>query len=193
MNKRNTYPDLPALGENLHRERRRRQMSLDTLALASGVSKAMLSQIESGKVNPTIGTMWKIAHALSIDFDTLIKGSGTKVKKFDVVRKEDATLIHTDNSSAVFRVLSPLNMAEELELYLMTLPLGCVHRSNAHTRGAEEFLTILSGSVKVTAGENSIRLGQGDTLVFQTDIEHIIENTGRGKAELHMAVRFPEH
>ena len=58
MNKKENIPDVPAIGANLHKERRRRQLCLAELAASSGISKAMLSQIESDKVNPTIATMW---------------------------------------------------------------------------------------------------------------------------------------
>ena len=78
MNKKSGIPDLPAVGVNVHKERRRQQLSLDALAAGSGVSKAMLSQIESGKVNPTVATMWKIAHALGVDFELLLKGGGAR-------------------------------------------------------------------------------------------------------------------
>ena len=78
MNKSNAIPDVPAIGANLHKERRRRQLSLAELAASSGISKAMLSQIESDKVNPTIATMWKIAHALNIELETLISGEAAR-------------------------------------------------------------------------------------------------------------------
>ena len=70
MNKKsNDIPNPPAIGVNVKRQRLDQKMSLDKLAEASGVSKAMLSQVESAKVNPTIATMWKIAHALKVDFN----------------------------------------------------------------------------------------------------------------------------
>ena len=117
MNKKSGIPDLPAVGVNVHKERRRQQLSLDALAAGSGVSKAMLSQIESGKVNPTVATMWKIAHALGVDFELLLKGEGGKIKKFEVNRADSITSFTTDQSGTVFKVLSPISMAEELEFY----------------------------------------------------------------------------
>lgn len=189
MNNTKKMPELPALGSNLHRERRRQQLSLDALAAASGVSKAMLSQIEADKVNPTIATMWKIAHALNIDFETLLRGEGKRSKRFEVNRRENITSIAAE-SGAVFEVLSPVNMAEELELYRLKLTRGCVHRSLAHSPGTEEFLTVLSGSIRVKAGENEAELRVGDFILFESDVEHEIGNPGDGQAEVYMVVRF---
>ena len=191
MNKKESYPDIPAVGDNLKRERRKQHLTLDSLALLSGVSKAMLSQIEANKVNPTIGTLWKVVKALNIEFDAVLSGENMQNKKFDVTRAGNITSLKTGQSSAVFRVLSPLNMADFLELHLVTLPPGCVHNSHAHTAGTEEYLTILSGTVKVTAGENSTVLDTGDVIAFQADVEHSLENSSSNPAELYMVIRFP--
>ena len=190
MNKKSGIPDLPAVGVNVHKERRRQQLSLDALAAGSGVSKAMLSQIESGKVNPTVATMWKIAHALGVDFELLLKGEGGKIKKFEVNRADSITSFTTDQSGTVFKVLSPISMAEELEFYQVTLEPGSIHRSQPHTDGTEEFVTVLSGDVRVAAGRNSAELHQGDFIHYQSDIEHSIENISGTKAEVYMIVRF---
>ena len=53
----------PMIGKNIQRIRNSRKLTLNVLSERSGVSKAMLSQIESDKVNPTVATVWKIAQA----------------------------------------------------------------------------------------------------------------------------------
>ena len=54
----------PVVGGNLRRLRTRRGLSLERLAQISGVSRAMLGQIELGQSAPTINVLWKIARAL---------------------------------------------------------------------------------------------------------------------------------
>ena len=190
INKSEQFSEVPAVGDNLKRERRKQHLTLDALALASGVSKAMLSQIEANKVNPTIGTLWKVVKALNIDFDAVLSGEPAQNKKFDITRAENITSLKTGQSNAVFRVLSPLSMADHLELHLVTLPPGCVHASYPHTPGTEEYLTILSGSVSVTAGENHANLNAGDIIAFQADVEHSLENHSSTPSELYMVIRF---
>lgn len=191
MNKNEHFPEVPAVGDNLKRERRKQHLTLDALALASGVSKAMLSQIEANKVNPTIGTLWKVVKALNIDFDAVLSGEHSQNKKFDITRAENITSLKTGQSNAVFRVLSPLSMADFLELHLVTLPPGCIHASHPHTSGTEEYLTILSGSVTVIAGENQAHLNTGDVIAFQADVDHVLKNESASPAELYMVIRFP--
>src|SRR6218665_3503529 len=59
-------------GQNLRRLRTRRGYSLDRLAKVSGVSRAMLGQIETGKSSPTLNVLAKIAAALEVPCGSLI-------------------------------------------------------------------------------------------------------------------------
>src|ERR1700756_2852342 len=62
----------PVAGANLRRLRLEHGLSLERLAQASGVSRAMLGQIELGQSTPTINVLWKIARALDLPFSALI-------------------------------------------------------------------------------------------------------------------------
>jgi transcriptional regulator with XRE-family HTH domain len=54
------------VGVNLKRLRKQHRWSLEELALHSGVSRAMLGQIEQGKSVPSIKTLWQVAQALAV-------------------------------------------------------------------------------------------------------------------------------
>ena len=187
----NNIPTPPLIGKNVKRERSHQKLSLEELSGASGVSKAMLSQIESGKVNPTIATMWKIAYGLGVDFNVLMKGEGKKIKRFEINRCEDITTLDTDAEGVHINVLSPISMAEDLELYLLSIAQGGRLDSSPHYAGTEEFLTILAGQVRVTAGDKSTVLNSGDLLIYQCDVLHSIENISDSEAKIYMVVRFP--
>lgn len=191
MNSHSFLDAPPAIGANLRKERKQRHLSMDALALASGVSKAMLSQIESDKVNPTIGTVWKIANALDIGLETLLQCKQEEQKKFEVLREQEINTLVTDSSGVRFRVLSPVSLADDLELYLMELNPGSVHSSRPHTALTEEYLTILKGTVRLTVGTRTEELHVGDVAIYQSDVPHQLANPSETEiAALHMTVRF---
>ena len=65
--------DVPAIvGTNLKRLRKAQGHSLERLAELSGVSRAMLGQIETGKSVPTVSLLWKVADALGVPVTELI-------------------------------------------------------------------------------------------------------------------------
>lgn len=183
-------PEPPAIGLNVKKERKKQHLSLDELSRRSGVSKAMLSQIEAGKANPTVATAWKIAYALGLDFNAMLKGREENVRKFEINRKDDITTLDTDQEGVHINVLSPIQLAEDLELYILTFRPQSTLKSNSHYAGTEEYLTVLEGSVKVTAGKNTAVLNAGDVIIYQCDIEHRIDNFNDEPARVHLVVCF---
>src|SRR4051812_37554439 len=68
---------MPIVGGNLRNLRKERALSLEALAKSSGVSRAMLGQIELGQSVPTINVLWKISRALGVTFSALITTQST--------------------------------------------------------------------------------------------------------------------
>ena len=165
-------------------------MTLGHLSARSGVSKAMLSQIETDKVNPTVVTLWKIAVGLNVDIDVLLKGSDDIEKKFNVSREKDITTIDAEEGKVHIRVLSPFSMVEELEMYLLTFDPGGKIESEPHFPQTEEFLSIIDGEVEVQAGSHQALLQRGDFINYHCDVDHAIYNKSDKPAVLHMIVRF---
>ena len=181
---------LPVIGKNIQIIRKQQKYTLDVLAEKSGVSKAMLSQIESEKVNPTVATVWKIAQGLGVEINELLKGETVSPRRFKVTRGDTITRLDSDEPGVHINVLSPVSMVEDLEMYLVTIqPSGCL-RSEPHFPNTEEFLTVLKGEVRVRAGDNTSDLQAGDFISYHCDVQHSIENPMGGTAEVHMVVRF---
>ena len=74
----------PQIGSNIQKIRKEQQLTLEALAERSGVSKAMLSQIESDKVNPTVLTIYKIARGLEVELDAILKGGWEPARRFAI-------------------------------------------------------------------------------------------------------------
>lgn len=182
----------PMIGKNIQKMRTDRGLTLNVLSEKSGVSKAMLSQIESDKVNPTVATVWKIAKGLGVELNELLNTDSLPKRIFSVNPNEtkSAAALEMVDHGVTIKVLSPLNMVEELEMYLLSLPVDTELPSEPHYPGTQEFLTILKGQVMVTAGNNTATLKKGDFLVYHCDVDHTIANSGSQQAEVHMVVRY---
>ncbi len=180
----------PPIGRNVQTARKKQSLTLDMLSEKSGVSKAMLSQIESGKVNPTVATVWKIAQGLQVEINSLLEGGAAPHRIFTATRHKSITSLDTDEEGLHIKVLTPISMVEDLEMYLLTFKPGGALHSAAHFPRTEEFLTVIRGRVRVSAGDNSSDLREGDFIRYHCDVTHSIENVGRGDAHVHMVVRF---
>lgn len=184
--KKNMDPGIPPVGKNLKKERLARHLSLGALSEASGISKAMLSQIESGRVNPTLVTLWKAAHALGVELSVLIDGKCKKPERFTYVPASRLMSIGYDEGTVEFKILTAPGVPDRLEMYLVKMQPGARHHSDPHPAGCEEYVLVTRGKVRVSSGENTVELIAGDFLAYQGDLPHSLENTGTEPAELHM-------
>ena len=82
---------------NLNKLRTERSLTLGQLAKLSGISKAILSDIEKGGSNPTINTIWKIANGLNVPYTRLMEvkePDGTVVRRSDTAEQSDETGVY---------------------------------------------------------------------------------------------------
>lgn len=184
--------NIPPVGENLKRERMEKHLSLGELSKQSGISKAMLSQIEGGHVNPTLVTLWKTAHALNIDVSVLIEGKKNKQNFFCKLTSAQQAKIISDDGKTEFKILSAPGLPDALEMYHMKLKPGAKHSSEPHADGCQEFVLVQSGKIRITNGNNQAELSAGDFLAYRGDLPHSIENIGKLEADVHMTDLIPK-
>jgi len=180
-------PDLVSghLRKRVKQLRSERAWSLDALARASGVSRSMLSQIERGQANPTVGVTFRIARALGISIAELLEAPGTATS-ITVIRAQDRAYHYRSDRSCTIRTLSPLNLEKDVEFYEVELAEGGELRSAAHYRGTREFLTVQKGKVRIESGSDGEELAKGDSVSYRADLPHAVINTGSGRALLFL-------
>ena len=61
------------LGLAVQRLRRSYGLSLADLSTQSGVAKSIISQIERNETNPTLTTIWRLAHALDVSIESMLQ------------------------------------------------------------------------------------------------------------------------
>jgi transcriptional regulator with XRE-family HTH domain len=180
----------PVVGENLRRLRTQRGLSLERLARASGVSRAMLGQIELGQSAPTINVLWKIARALGVPFSTLIthRGAGTT----HVLRATTAKRLTSADGRFVSRALFPFDAPRNVELYELRLAAGTTEQAEAHPPGTVENLVVASGTVEITIAEERHALATGDAILFEADVPHAYRNPGTTESVMYLVMTYAE-
>lgn len=180
----------PVVGANLRRLRLRRGLSLERLAQQSGVSRAMLSQVELGRSTPTINVVQRIARALEVPFSALL--TGPTAPGPSVLRRADAKVLSSHDGGFTSRALFPFDAPRRVEFYELRLAPGAVEQADAHAPGTTEQLVVHAGEVEVEAGGARAALGAGDALAFQADGPHAYRNTGAAEAVLYLVMTYAE-
>lgn len=176
------------VADALKRWRKARALSLDELALKSGVSRAALSQIEGARTNPTLAVLWKIAAGLEIPFQELLEVPSEGNAR--VLRAGDAVVLRSADGRTESRLLSPGGADPSVEVYELRLQPRSIHRSEPHGRGTSETVVVLKGVVRVIIDNTEYELLTGDTLYFSADVAHAYENRGSHEARFLNIIRY---
>jgi transcriptional regulator with XRE-family HTH domain len=180
----------PVVAANLRRLRVRRGLSLERLANVSGVSRAMLGQIELGQSVPTINVLWKIAAALEVPFAALAnqQQTGSTV----VLRAAESKILTSADGRFRSRALFPFVDPRRVEFYELRILPGAVERADAHQPGTTENLVVHQGHVAIRLGDALHRLGPGDAILFVADRPHEYRNDGDVEAVVYLVMTYPE-
>jgi transcriptional regulator with XRE-family HTH domain len=177
------------VAERLRLERGRRKMSLSALSTSSGVSRSMLSQIESGKTTPTITVLWKIATALEMPFSALL--GDDRPPAAVIVRRGGARTVRSADGGVVSRPLFLPSRERRVELYELTLEPRAEVRSPAHAGGTKELLVVTRGRLRIEVGGDAHELAAGDAIEFQADVPHAYVNPGPRPCVAHDIIVYP--
>lgn len=180
----------PVVGANLRRLRTKHGLSLERLSKVSGVSRAMLGQIELGQSTPTINILWKISTALGVPFSALIgqrQGGGISVQRAD-----QAKLLASHDGRYTSRALFPFDEPRRVEFYELHLATKTEEKADAHAPGTTENLVVSRGTVEIDVDGRVERLSQGDAIVFEADVPHRYRNVGDDEALMYLVMTYAE-
>ena len=159
------------VGDNLRRLRTRKGLSLERLAKASGVSRAMLGQIELGRSAPTINVLWKIARSLDAPLSAFTSATGDD--DVVVLRAHRTKVLSSRNGRFSSRALFPTETPRRVEFYELRIAPQTVEEAEGHLAGTMENLVVVRGSLEVAVDGEHYLLDAGDAIQFIADKERI--------------------
>jgi len=165
------------LGLQIRNIRRRQNITIKELAEKSNVSKALISFIERGKVNPTVDVLWSISRALGVTIESFF---GEDAQKSPVTKKKDRKIIKTEKGLE-FQLLSSHTKGKLGGLYKIFEP-GASTGKELYTHEGEEIGIVLKGKIEVFLGSNRYILEEGDSIHFSSTLPHRVKNIGNKKA-----------
>ncbi len=179
------------VGQNLENLRKKRGLSLERLATLSGVSRAMLGQVEAGESAPTISLLWKVARGLDVRFADLLGEEDTG--NIVVLPKQDAKTLRSSDGSFESRALFPFDQRRKAEFYELKLASNHEEIAEPHAEGTYENLVIHTGHLQVIIGDNEpIDLYSGDSIYFRADVPHIYKNPSEETVIMYLVMTYAE-
>jgi len=178
----------PRVGATLQAMRQGQGLSPDELSRRAGVSKSMLSQIERNQANPTVAVVWRLANALRVELSELLGGERPAAPAIETVAAHATPSMSSPDGLCQLRILGPIDLAGQFEWYELTVQPGGALESAAHEPGSREHLSVLTGSLEVSAAGSVQKLKAGETARYGADGVHAIRNTGKAVATALLVV-----
>ncbi|HYE07400.1 MAG TPA: XRE family transcriptional regulator [Planctomycetota bacterium] len=159
-----------SIGQRIRTLRLRSRLRLDDVAARCGLSRSMLSKIETGAVKPVVATLVGIAAALRVPVSALIDDAATA--RTVVARRVAAgDGWETTDKGYGFRLLIGERVDKTMQPFLFRARRGEVKPAPLRHAG-EEFVHVLAGELDFRVGATTHHLVAGDCLYFDSDEEH---------------------
>ncbi|RYD04968.1 hypothetical protein N752_11860 [Desulforamulus aquiferis] len=135
----------------------------------TGVSKAMLGQIERRESNPTISVLWKISTGLRISFSELLGSDSNNYEAISINQIEP--VCESDGKMILYDVF-PFNPISGFEYFFIKLLPGAKHTSTPHYNSTEEYVVVTKGTLVMTVEDQTFELLAPAALKFKANKEH---------------------
>jgi transcriptional regulator with XRE-family HTH domain len=183
---RNEQEQYLQIGEKIKRFREDHSLSLKDMAERTGLSTAVLSQIENHLISPPLGTLIRLTRALDLRPGHFFDEHPDR--PFTIVRRSERRPVSRFASKRgiqygySYESLGHDMKNRHMEPFLVTLEPATLASPKPAAHDGEEFLFVLEGEMEITLGEHSDVLQPGDAIYYDSNIPHLVQCKGNEKA-----------
>ena len=184
-----------AIGPKLRQAREHKNMSVRGLARYVGVSPSLVSQIERGRVMPSVGTLYSIANELGLVVDDLFSGGPPRNKRNErneMTAADVANPVLQRGQRKVIKLADGVRWErltptpdKDVEFLVVVYEVGAEScaKDALIRHGGKEYAYMISGQLGIKIGFEEFELGPGDSIAFDAQMPHRLWTVGREPAE----------
>ncbi len=170
------------IGARLRELREAAGVSLGDLAAEAGIGKGTLSELETGRRNPTLDTLFAVTTALGVPLSAALPPGESRAPGAVAVSGEAIEAVLVDRFA---------DSAATTELYRVTIGAGRRQDSAPHARGVTEHWIVYAGVLELGPVEETVRLGAGASTTFTADVPHAYRAGESEDVAATLLVRYP--
>lgn len=179
------------ISESIKKLRIASKLTLQDLADRTGLTKGYLSKVERSRKAPPYSTLTKIAAALDTEITALLTGDAASVAdvKLFVSRAANRPVFRETGQVAGYdyELLAEGKPGKNMEPFIIYAPFD-VTRTYSHE--GEESIFVLDGTLEFFYGDDTLVLGAGDNIYFDSVVPHVGRSVGKPKAKLLVTIYF---
>jgi transcriptional regulator with XRE-family HTH domain len=174
--------------QKINELRRARNLTLDKLAILTGLTKGYLSRIENSKKSPPVSTLAKIAGALGVDITQFFSHNSTSPEYVDmtITRKSERLKIGDRGTpyGYIYEAMAYRMIGKNMEPYVLTIDNEIYDYDQGFQHKGEEFLYVLEGKLEHYYEGQTYILEKGDSVYFDAGKPHYAKRIGMKKAKV---------
>jgi transcriptional regulator with XRE-family HTH domain len=174
------------LGNKLRQLRLKKKIALVDLGKHTGLSASMISQLENGKLVPTLPTLARIAMVFDVGLEYFFTDKRRK-RLFSVVRANERMKFPERSDSPTpgyfFECLAFSAQDKSLQAYLAEFPLRSPNEATEHMHEGAEFFHVIEGSVAIRYQDEEYIMETGDSVYFDSSAPHAYRGVGTATAK----------
>ena len=155
--------------------RKQRGLTLEQLAEQTGLTKSYLSKVERGHSTPSIAVALKVARALDVDVGRLFSDEATQ-EKITIDRA-------AGGDGQRYRVLASALLGKSMSPFIVR-PTAHLADDPHPEHAGQEFVFVHAGRIELDYGDQTIKLGTGDSAYFDASVSHKIRTVGAEPAQV---------
>ena len=184
------------VGGKIARIREARRLTRADLAERSQVAEGLLEQIEEGELLPSLAPLTKIARVLGVRMGTFlddIEQVGPVLNRRGQIRQtvRFAGGFRPATGELDFHALALNKAGRHMEPFLIEVLPASDRSYEPSSHEGEEFLYVLSGEIELFYGKESHRLGEGDSIYYDSIVGHHVHASGDAPARILAVVYTP--
>jgi transcriptional regulator with XRE-family HTH domain len=175
-----------AIGEKIRGLRLKKSMGLVELGKHTGLSAALLSKLERGKLFPTLPTLLRIALVFGVGLEFFFTDE-RKRRVVAVVRKQDRIRFpekpNSDDVSYFFECLDYPATERKFNAFFAEFQDVPPENNKPHQHPGVEFVYLVTGTLDIKVGNEDFSLEAGDAIYFDSAVQHSYRRVGKRPCE----------
>ena len=175
-----------SIGQKIKACRQELNLTIPQMADITGLSRGFISQVENDKVSLSLESLQKIASALKEPVKNFLEDQPFPP---ELISKKARPRIKLGDEPEIEILSAPFG--RKLQVMMVELPPGYQAGNCAHTHEGEEWILVLSGKVKISQGDFSAILEEGDSIHWDGSYPHLCQNAADTPTKILAALTPP--
>ena len=184
------------VGRKIKNFRESKNLTVEEMAERSGLSIDQIQSIENDENLPSLGPLIKIARALGVRLGTFLDDNDELGPVVCRAFEHSNSISFSNDASEArknmeYHSLAKKKAGRHMEPFLIDIQPSEEKNFKLSAHEGEEFIYVMSGEVEIAYGQETYLLKAGDSIFYDSIVEHHVHGAAGQSAQILAVVYIP--